>query len=194
MNNQQKLRYAVNVFKQKKELLRKYQKDNNIKGQCITNCQILFDLFNTFIKPLLGIEMKAKAVMVVCNFDNLQATGIVQGHLILDLDGESIEPSYEIFIFPKPIYFDNIKRFNDCVKWDKATSKEEELQNKKDTFTKFLDFKKIADEMNEGKFIIVDRDYYHNAIDYLLADKESGIIVETNKKRISLEYKNKIYP
>jgi hypothetical protein len=172
MSNQQKLRYAVNIFKQKKELLRKYQMDNNIKGQCITNCQILLDLYNTFIKPFIDIEMKVKAVMVVCNFDDIQATGIVQGHLILDIDGETIEPSYEIFIFPKPIYFDNIKRFNDCVKWDKSISKQEELQNKKDTFSKFLDFKKIADEMNEGKFIIVDRVYYHNAIDYLLANKK----------------------
>ena len=180
MSNQQKLRYAVDIFKQKKELLRKYQKDNNIKGQCITNCQILFDLYNNNIKPLIDLEIKVKAVMVACNFEDLQATGIVQGHLILDLDGELIEPSYEIFIFPKPIYFDNIKRFNDCVKWNEATSKEEEIQNKKDTFSKFLDFKKLADEMNEGKFTIVDLEYYNNAIDYLVADKESGKVVIKN--------------
>ena len=38
--------------------------------------------------------------------------------------------------------------------------------------------------MNEGKFIIVDKEYYNNVMDYLLKNKESGEFVERKKELV----------
>ena len=88
--------------------VRKYQKKNNIKKQCVTNCQYLYDI----IKMNSNSNVKTKSV-IACSVNYEENTTIViSGHIIVVLDDETIiEPSYDIFSLENVSYFENIKDF-----------------------------------------------------------------------------------
>ena len=86
--------------------MREYQKKNNITRQCVTNAQSLCDI----IKNNSTSNAKTKAVFVVAENNEEDANIIVSGHLVVELDDETIlEPSYDIFCLQNKSYLDNIK-------------------------------------------------------------------------------------
>ena len=136
-------------------LMREYQKKHNIKKQCVTNCQYLYDTLKANY-PLNNI--KVKAVLGISSNDD--RTIIYEGHVVVDVDEKFIlEPSYEVYSTDNIEYFDNIKQFMNKYK----------IPNKhmKHLIKDFIDFTKIADTINNGGLHITDNEYYNNQADYV---------------------------
>lgn len=95
----------------------------------------------------------------------LPKTGILKvwgGHLVLLINDDVIDPSYETFSAPDSEYFDSIavllKRFP-SLKDDKKT-----LQH---AITSLLEFKAFAQRINDGNLTITNRAYYNAQADHL---------------------------
>ena len=133
-------------------LMREYQEQNNIKNNCSTNTQYLYDCIT---KNFPKTNVKACAVIVVSN--NI----IVAGHLAILLDDNIIiEPSNDIFIKTNKLYYNNLNIF----------LKEYNYIDKdflKDICNKYLDFVKLSNKINKGSILINDKDYYDSQADYI---------------------------
>lgn len=142
--------------------MRNFQKENCIKNQCVTNVQYLYDCIKN--NESINISIKIKPVIVVSICENR----CIAGHLVLSIyeDNEEIiiDPSYDVFSIKNKYYYDNIKSFTEnCC--DKSNSESKVFaQNIISTFMKFV---KLADQMNNGKFLICDKEFYNNQADYI---------------------------
>ena len=137
--------------------MREYQKMHNIKKQCVTNCQYLYDNLKANF-PLNDI--KVKAVIGISSKKDIDTTILYAGHVVVVVDEEFIfEPSYEVYSIDNIEYFDNIKKFTNSVS---------NLNNnsKKHVIKEFIDFKKIADSINNGE-ALVEKEYYNKQADYV---------------------------
>lgn len=137
-----------------------FQKLNKITKQCVTNVQFLFDLIK-FKYP------NVKVVPVIVLFDglDLNQTCLIDGHLILVFENEEgiiIDPSYEIKILKNKHYFYKIRDF--IKNTDVNNDNKYILKKVIDTFLKF---QKLADKINNNEFVICDRDFYNNQVDYI---------------------------
>ena len=130
----------------------KFQKDNNIKGQCITNTQFLYDCIKR-IYP----NVKAKAVICVINNNNIIKCIV---HMIIIIDNIIYEPSYEIVSYGNVVYYDNIKTIISNL-----PSISKDMISK--TFNDFIEFIQLANKINEGGLLVCDKDFYNNQADYV---------------------------
>ena len=144
--------------------MREYQNLNNVKGQCITNTQYLYDTikYNSFGKY---VEFKAKAVFVIKIDNELNLTRFVT-HVVLNVKDKSndeeyiIDPSYETFSLKNKKYYDTIQSFMPIFK---NTTDE----NKKKMLKDFVDFSEYADNINNGGLLLADRKFYNQQADYI---------------------------
>ena len=136
-------------------LMREYQKKHKIKKECVTNCQYFYDNFKANC-PLNTIKVKA-VIGISLNSDR---TIIYEGHVVVEVDEKFIfEPSYEVYSTDNIEYFDNIKQFMNKYKIPK--------NDMKDVIKEFIDFTKLADTINNGKYIVMNKEYYDNQADYV---------------------------
>jgi hypothetical protein len=134
--------------------MREYQKINGIQKQCVTNCQFLYD----HIKINYNVNVKVESVRVL----SANNETLVAGHLVVIInDSLIIEPSYDVFILQNSIYFATIKDLMNNLNDDSK-----QIFGKK-SISNFLDFKKIADRINNGGFVISDEIFYNNQADYI---------------------------
>jgi len=137
-------------------LMREYQKKHNIKKQCVTNCQYLYDTFKENC-PLNNIIVKA-VIGILLNDDR---TIIYKGHVVVEVDEEFIiEPSYEVYSIGNIEYFDNIKQFKNRFTFPNKN-------DMKDMIKEFICFTKLADIINNGELTFTDKEYYNNQADYV---------------------------
>ena len=114
--------------------MREFQKQNNIKKQCITNTQYLYDNIT-----MNSVNVKAKPVFVFSHDDEEGTATFVGGHLLVILDdGTMIEPSYDIFCLKNKSYFDNIKDLMDVF------DNKDDLKSKIDMIEKNFTISKIG--------------------------------------------------
>jgi hypothetical protein len=138
------------------KVMREYQEINNIKEMCMTNSQTLYDIIKSSFP---SVDVKAKAVIAVNEMDNFVIKQTI--HLMIIADGIYYEPSYELYIV-KPTYFSNVKNLlegfvpNTLIK-----------DNLKYTLPSFLRFVEHEHNINNGDFLITDKDYYNNQLDYI---------------------------
>jgi len=144
--------------------MREYQKDNNIKKQCITNAQYLYDV----IRMNSNTHVKTEAVFVVGD-NGEDTTIVVGGHLVVVFDHDTIfDPSYDIFRLKNKSYFSNIKGLMNIVK-DKDKDKEK-FKSSIDIPTLVrlhIDFMKMSDQINNGELIITNKEHYNKQADYI---------------------------
>lgn len=140
--------------------MRQYQKENDIKRQCITNTQYLYDL----IKTNTLSDVKVKSVLVV-GHKNDEELCLISGHLVVVLDdGLVIDPSYEIACIENRRYFDNVNDFLKCIgKVDRSQF----YVDVKTMIKNQLVFMKYAEKMNNGDCLVVDKDFYNKQADYI---------------------------
>ncbi len=140
--------------------MREYQKQNNIKKQCVTNAQYLYDI----IKTHSSNNVKIKSVFVVSNNKEENTVIIVSGHLVI-IDNETIiEPSYDVFCLKNKSYYDN---FNDFIN---AFDDKNEFKSKfdvKQLMSNYIYFMKLSERMNNSEFIITSKPYYNELADYI---------------------------
>ncbi len=139
-------------------LMKEYQKKNNIKSQCITNSQYLYD----FIKQNYP-EKKiiAKPVIVICNNDTENYSKCIVHMVIYDEETKTIyEPSHEIDILPNTHYFDSIHSIRKSVRNLPKKSMLYIIPN-------FLEFITYAERINNRELVIADREFYDKQADYI---------------------------
>jgi len=141
--------------------MREYQKKHNIKEQCITNVQYLYD----FIKENTTSNVKTKAVLVFSSNKEESFCTFVGGHLVVVLDDTIIlDPSYDIFCLKDKSYFYNIKSLVDMF------NDKDELNSRfdiKKLINEHIHFTKLSDRINSGELIITDEDHYNKQADYI---------------------------
>jgi len=139
-------------------VMREYQEMNNTIEMCMTNTQTLYDIIKSSFP---SVDVKAKAVLAVNEMEDFVIKQTI--HLIIIADGIYYEPSYELYAV-KPNYFTSVKNLlegfipNTLIK-----------DNLKDTLPSFLIFVEHAHNINKGDFLITDKDYYNNQLDYIQA-------------------------
>ena len=155
--------------------MREYQKENNIKGNCMTNCLYLSDIIKNIVKNN-GLDICVKTIPVyVLSTNSEEATGMfVGGHVIISIDDDTfIEPSYEVYCLKNREYFTNINdlvnRFDDKVKLSQRF-------DFKTLISQHIEFIEIANKINNGEFMINDMEYYNKQGDYV--EKKCGLKIE----------------
>jgi hypothetical protein len=146
--------------------MRKYQKNNNIKGKCITNTQYLYKI----IKHYSNWNVKAKTVFAV-SIDNITNSVVTIIHIVIMVEDKYIiDPSYEVFSKNNLSYYDNVE---DYVKFMNSCKTCLEIKNKKKETIKisireFIKFLEYSKKINEGNGIeLVDDDYYNKQADFI---------------------------
>jgi len=131
-----------------------YQKVNNIKNQCVTNSQILYQYINS---NKLGI-CSCVAVIAVCKI-NSNHLNICCPHFVIEFNNEIIDPSLEIKILPNNIYYKNYSTFiNETFGIDYAGE-----YSKKKYEKMFNKFQKLATKINTtNKLNRLNTEYYEN--------------------------------
>ena len=138
--------------------MHKFQKENNINNQCITNC--------VYLKDQLSINqygnVKSKAFFVVGYNVEQNKQILCHGHVALVHGNDIIEPSYEIYKLKNRKYFDSFKGL-------KMHNKIPELSDKQvvsNTLKSHQSFIEIANTINRGVFY-VEQDYYNQQADFV---------------------------
>lgn len=141
--------------------MREYQKENNIKNQCVTNTQYLYDI----IKMNSISNVKTKAVYVFSGNYEEDTAIFVGGHLVVELDDETIiEPSYDIFSLKNKSYFDNIKDLLNI--FDNKVELKTKININKLIYDN-IQFMKISEQINNGELLISDKEHYNKQADYI---------------------------
>ena len=142
--------------------MREFQKENNIKGHCITNTQYLYD----FIKMNINnANAKAKAVLVISVDIELDTCFTTSGHLVVVLDDELIiDPSYDVYSLKNKTYFHNIK---DLMSFVKDNDKFKSKVDIKQLIDHHIHFTKLAETINNGECLITEKKFYNNQADYI---------------------------
>lgn len=155
-------------------LMRQYQKENGIKEQCITNTQTLYSILTDNKID----NVSAKAVFVLTNDIDNGISILCGGHIVVMIDGTIIEPSYDMFCRKEIYYFDNAKSLINSL----STEDREKIKGQfKKIFGDHIRFLEYEKKINNGEFVICDRSYYDQQLDYVL--KYNNKIVEINKKK-----------
>jgi len=143
--------------------MRKYQKKNNIKKQCVTNSQYLYDIIK--MNSNSNSNVKTKSVIACSVNYEENTTTVVSGHIVVVLDDETtIEPSYDIFSLENVSYFENIKDFIDSFEDKNVLKTNFDI---KKLLNDHIKFKKISEQINKGELIITDKEHYDKQADYI---------------------------
>lgn len=139
-----------------------YQKNNNITKMCVTNTQILYDIFKRYTK----YDVKAKAIIVLY-IDEIDEYVMTYYHLVLQVNDNIIDPSYEVNKL-KCNYYENVKTMLDNLKHNKLSIVQlEKKENIKELIQKHIEFTQLAERINNGIFTITEKEYYNNICDYI---------------------------
>ena len=132
-----------------------FQYRNNIKNECTTNTTIMYD----YLKRNGMKNIKFKPVIVI-GFRN-KIPIIVRGHLVIDIGNDDlIECSYDISIIEDAKYIDNLQKLFYVISNISPDDKKVIIKDA-------LDFQKIANNMNNGKFHIASDKVYNEQLDYI---------------------------
>ena len=169
-------RISVKI-KQIYETMRKYQKENNIKKQCLANCQFLSDsIKETFRHNGADYNLvKVRAVYVFGNNNEEKISKFLGGHVVVVLDDDIFyEPSYDIYSLKNKQYFTNFSELRDFI--NTFNNKDELLQHTLDCNTLIsqnIKFTEYANQINNGKLLdLPDKEYYNKQADYIETNVE----------------------
>jgi hypothetical protein len=151
--------------------MREFQRKNNIKNNCITNVQYLYDVIRMNRKD---INVKTKAVFVFSYDDITKIPILNDGHLVVILNDKTIiDPSYDVFCLRNKMYFDNLKDLMDSITNNddlKSNFNMDELKanfNVKQSLITHIRFKNISNRINNGELLISDKKFYTEQADYI---------------------------
>lgn len=136
------------------DLMHEYQKIHGTQRQCMANVQYLYDCIKASYPKELGA--KAKAVFVLS--DEGGYNFLCPGHLIIEVAGIVMDPSYEISSLKDPQYIGNystfIKMFPEHINDNKLLET-------------YLTLCERAREINDGELRVADKLYYHAQADWV---------------------------
>ena len=141
-----------------------YQKTHNIKGECLANVSYLL---NNIKLNFPSFKAKARAVLVAFYDKETDCLRSIN-HVVIDLgNGDLLDPSHEINSIPDTDYCLNFnvfyKSYGQCVHIDKKI-----LNSRfKELIELCIRFEKHADDINNGEWIVADKDTFNKQADYI---------------------------
>ncbi len=141
--------------------MHEYQKINNIKRQCITNTKYLFDC----IKLNKSLDIKATATLVIGQRSGYpeKHIRIIGWHMVLLINGELIDPSYEVDSMINKKYFYTYKDYIEYINSLELDNYKEEV-NVRSLFNDFVDIAKL---INADKYYSINTEYYDKQAEYV---------------------------
>jgi len=124
------------------ERIYKYQKINNIKNECLTNAQILYQYINT--NNLGGCSCYAVVAVSKINANQLN---IYCPHFVVEFNNKIIDPSFEINVLENQIYYKDYSTFINNTFGIGYTGE----YFKKKYEKMFIKFQKLATKINKTK-------------------------------------------
>jgi hypothetical protein len=136
--------------------MREYQRENDIKNQCITNCQFFYD---TIVYTFKNIKDRVKVKPVV--FVSLSKQIFII-HMVIEFDDFIIDPSYETFSVEDREYYSSIGDIKSIFNHiDGGLTHRECIEI-------FLKFVSYAEQMNNNDTCLVAcKDFYNKQADYI---------------------------
>lgn len=141
-----------------------YQRINSVNGNCVTNCQYLYDqihdvhFIDVKFKPVIATGTRKRITNRHIELDHYSIV-----HLVLVVnDGfmeQIVDPSYEV------VSLEDLKYYTTIKDWKNNHPKKDFVDKK--GITDFLDFVKIAQQMNDGQFCVTNREWYDGQADYI---------------------------
>ena len=158
-----------------------FQKQRGVKNQCMTNTQFLYDCLRHS-----GFVVKVKACLVLsihndviedenvyyssnCGGDGSSITTII--HLVVDVNGSILDPSYDVASLKDARYFDSIASYRAAVKLLPI-----EHKHMKETISRFMEFLNLARRMNAGELLIADKKHYNEQADFVEGGGKSHVL------------------
>ena len=139
--------------------MRHYQMKNNIIKQCVTNTQYIYDCIN---RNFPNLKPKAEAVIVAIEHKEKKALEFVTHVVVLLKDFYIVDASYETK-HQQPTYFFSIKEMLDAVLRNNTLDK----PLLKYLIEHYIKLNKLAREINNGEFLICDKEFYNKQADYV---------------------------
>jgi hypothetical protein len=135
-----------------------YQKQNGIVGQCLTNTQYLRDCF-------LGNGINAESVPVFA----LTSDGRCVIHMIVKVDGEFYDPSYEIHskALDYCLTYSEVRKYASNIRDGALCADPKGGLSLREGMKTFLEFIKFAERQNKGEIVVVNKEYYYAQADYV---------------------------
>ena len=141
-------------------LMNQYQQQNQIKNECSTNTQYLYDCIRESF-PHCDIKVKAVGVFFETYENQTTLLPYNGGHVVVIINKKIFDPSYEISSQDGE-YFQTLKEVGDN-KFLKLSNK----NVKRVIINKFLEFQKMAEEKNKGEVMVSNREYYDQQADFI---------------------------
>ena len=133
-------------------IINKYQYENNITKECLTNVQIIFQYMLTH-EPITPVIIKPVIAVIECE-NNLT---ICTNHVVIEIDNNIIDTSYEYNKYSNVVYYEN---YNDFI-INTFGSNYKGLYTKKMYERAFNEFGKISAKINKTKKIMrINNKYY----------------------------------
>lgn len=137
----------------------KFQKDRDIKNQCVTNTQFLYDN----IKNSYNVKVKARACLVISMNTEIHEHRTI-AHLVLYVNDKMLDPSYEIAFLKSKEYCFDIKTYMQATRENNISP-----DFYKSVIGSFIEFLNLADRMNAGELLVCDKSFYHEQANFIEA-------------------------
>jgi len=150
-----------------RDAMLEFQKNNNIKNECVTNCIIMRD----YLKCLNIDDVKVKSVIVIGTRNKQRV--INTGHLVIDIgNDEMIECSHDVNSYENDTYIDKLKNLFYILPNLTKNQKKEAIENT-------LSFKRYENLLNNGEFCVTSK-VYHEQLNYI--EKKCNLKFYTKKQ------------
>jgi len=161
-------------------LILDYQRDNDIKSECIANVSVLCEICRHY-----GINVKAVPAVVTSRCGD--TFGFVTPHMAAELQSELgefiIDPSYEVVEMKNTEYFKTYKTLVEKFENPNCPKIKEYLRG---CAVGLVKFKPFADRINQGEEIGSSNSYYDGLCDYVVnCLKKSPIRQQKKKTRVN---------
>lgn len=141
-----------------------FQKLKDIKNQCITNSQFIYD---TVKKS--GFD-SAKVTPSIVLHESLLNDGTIElhinTHILVLLNDTIIESSYDVASLKNKKYYFTYAEMCNGIKLYKHVQLKE-IKIKEMILEQFLAYLNISKRMNSGEILVADKEYYHEQADFL---------------------------
>ena len=146
-----------------------FQKKYEIKNECMTNAQYLYDSLRLSGFHVRACPLLATSYTKIAGSDDYEFN-VVAGHVGLLLDNRIIiDGSYDIMSSPNVQYYTTIANLFET---------HPHLKNDKKFAMYVVEglciFQKIANRINNGELIVNDKDFYHKQADYVESVLKNG--------------------
>lgn len=140
--------------------MREYQRINNIERECCMNTKLVYEMLQAS-----NIENDFKIQPCFAIFTREDKTIIVV-HLVIDIDGSVIDPSYEVYSKEDVEYYKTINDFKRALSHPHNSSEQISRIFSREYITKFLQFVQYAKNIMDGCAMS------RTAMDYYYAQRE----------------------